>query len=338
MVIVEGSFMFLASSPPKDRSHWYCVLRESKSPIYKDYPLEKTCRECQNTLPIEEWQNCTHQKIRNGLNKDDNKRKAMTDLNPNKEGGIRENYGILVDDELCAFDVKSVNRIFEPKQKMYFDIKKINNIIVCFDPAYNGNNMYAASASALVDGVHTLLFVDFAKCPHGPDQLRFLKETLYYVSTTFRADKTTQSIVIAIEANSRSDGEMLRILLTEQTDDHYANMHVIRDEQHNKGNGFAGVRLDKYRKPQMTEHLGLLLDSNKFKLHYKLATRNEKGVQTVLDEFKNQLTRFRGSDHSGKKGSGNDDVVRTALMCVYWWCRFFGNKLYAPQRREAGIN
>ena len=56
--------------PPIDPSHWYTQLREKKSEIYRDIPIERVCKDCQYKYNMDEWTKCTHQPIRMGTNKD----------------------------------------------------------------------------------------------------------------------------------------------------------------------------------------------------------------------------------------------------------------------------
>ncbi len=349
---VNGSWGFLASSPPKKKDHWFTILRESKSDIYRDYPLEKVCKKCQLEKEMAEWQDCTHQTIKSGLNKSTKKRKAMSQLNTDKEADARENLGVVVEEDSSAFEERHVKRFFEEKEMVY-DISDIIRLLLAIDPNAGGSDDTGVCLMGLNSkGVHVVLWVDFLNTKKAPDFSRFIMSTIYAVSKIFREDKGI-ILTVAMESNSRYDGDNLRVALEKETNREFSNIHVIRDEQHGKGDGKAGVRLDGPRKSQMTTTFALLLEANLVKLYYKLGTKHHKGIKFVLEELTRQLLRFRSFDeHASLKTHGNkyqkknntakdgkltDDLVRAVIMSLFWLHRFYEKPIYKKQRIEANI-
>jgi hypothetical protein len=264
----------------------------------------------------------------------------------------RENLGVTIEEDCSAFEERHVKRLLELKEMIY-SLDGMTRLIVSIDPNAGGSDDTGICVMALVKGVHTILWLDYMNTKKATDFGRFIMSTIYTISKTFRKD-IDMVMTIAMETNSRFDGDNLRVALQKETNREFENIFVIRDESHNKGEGKAGVRLDAPRKAQMTETFALLLEANLIKLFHNVQTKHSKGIKFVLEEFKHQLLRFRSFDqHASKKTHGNkyikrtnntakdgklnDDLIRAVLMCVFWLHRFYEKPIYKKQLIEAGI-
>jgi hypothetical protein len=345
---VEGTWMFLATTQPKDPTNWFATLIEKVSPIYKNFSLERVCKKCQYELDPDQWGTCTHQTIRLGTNKDSGKRKELDGLAIDSAATLREDYNVHIQEVNMAFTKESIERLFSDKQKS-FDISRARNILVNFDPSYGGSNNYGTTVSTNIDGDVVILYIDNVNAKK--DFMDYILTTLFKISSEIRGNRTEIPIIVAIESNARPDGDNLVYALRLQTDYMYANMHVIVDEMHDHGNGRAGVSLNGYRKDQMIKHTKNLLDRNHIRLWCNLKTMDPKKLEPISKELKDQMVRFKhfeygeslrisGSKKKRKSGAKqymkNDDGAVSLAMAAYWGDRILHSN-YAPQRRIWGL-
>lgn len=331
MLKVECACMLIASSPPLDSAHWFNILRAKKLPFYKDFALQGVCTECQYEKPMSEWKNCRHQIYRLGTNVDKRKVDAIGELAIDAESHIRENEAINVESDDSAFEGRHVDRLFDINNRVV-DPGRIEKIIICFDPSAGGDNDTGAACLALVDGLYVFLWLDYISRNKGPEFLAFLKTTVYSCSFHYRKGNYHIPIAVAIEANARLDGDFFHMALMTETSPEFQNVHIISDV--GRKSETKGVNTMGKRKSDLVFHFSLNLDANRIRLLRKVGTNNFKKIDKVLESTKQQLTEFRRSDKSAKKGKFNDDVALAMLLCVFWIYHFFSHIDYAPQRSQ----
>lgn len=346
LLMVDGSWMFLASSPPEDPSHWFNQLSSSTSSSYRNVSFENVCAACLQ-LPQEEWTKCPHVKQKSSLMKD---KARFDDLNTNLNIGdkkklVRENAGVITNINQCVFTPRDLDVLFDPNKRTV-GFAGVDMFMFAIDPSYNGSNDTAFLVLARVQGYYSIVWADFRET---------VRDLMKVVTTNIREfhNKIRKTaaipIVVAIESISRIDGNVLAKWIAGESDDAFQNIHVITDEsnmRNSKGTGLEGVRLDRSRKIQMVTKLEILLEEGNVKIHKNFSTAHKEGPDHVLKEMKHQLGGFRGlgdgyslkmnggkhAELSGKKGLKNDDLALVLMMSLWWWKRFRTHSAYASQR------
>ena len=347
MLGVDGSWMFLASSPPKDPSHWFTQLREKKSEIYRDIPIERVCKDCQYKYNMDEWTKCTHQTIRMGTNKDAGKRKRLDVLSIDEDANLREDYGLTIQEDSSSFSREDVDALLSLKQRC-FSLDGMEWLQVNFDPNYGGSNNYGVSVTTPIGKDDVICWLDFQDPKR--EFIEFQLEQLKSISDYIRGDNYDISMVITIESNSRPDGDNLRYALRREVMDHpcYQNMHVLIDEKHDNCQGRAGYTLDKPRKDEIIKHAQIILKRGLIRMWDKVGTNHPKGIKGVLGELKAEMLRFKYFEYgeskkmhgSKKRKSGakqgtlyNDDMIISLISNLWWRNRMFA-QIYGPQRKS----
>ena len=352
---VDGANMLIASSPPKDPSHWFYQLRKSKSKIYRSCDFEKICPDCQK-LPQDKMILCGHVKTKTSLLKNNSTRDDLaTGLNINSNALIRENYGIVFQEDTCMFLEPHVERFLDVRNKMSGKLDE-DKYIMAIDPAYGGSNDTAIVVVTMINGVYTIVWMDYKNTGRG--LFEFIESSIHQFHLRVRQNHKIP-LIIAIECIARIDGVVLDdkiIKKLSMTSTSFMNVHVIKDsiyvrKRKSEAEAMSGTTLTKRRKEQMLYNLQTLVETDQIRIGTVLNTTHVDGVKAVLFEFKDQLYRFKHFDRgvskklngsvvetsskiTGKAGMNNDDVVLATMMAVYWWRNFSHHSDYEYQRSK----
>lgn len=344
LLLIDGSWMFIASSPPEDPSHWFHQLRQSKAPDYRDVSFEQVCSTCL-AKPQAEWQFCTHVTTKVSLLKDKNKQDQLVNqLNVNKEKLMRETSGVTIQENTCLFHERTVKALMDPKRRT-FGMELVDMLMFSIDPSYMGSNFTAFSVIARIQGFYTIVWIDIRSTVR--DLMKTCMDNIAAFHNKVRKNSNIP-IIIAIEAISRIDGQQLAKSLAASTRSEYDNIRVMTDESNQKGHGLEGVRLNRDRKIAMATRFEALMDEGNVRLWEDFETDHPQGKQYILNELESELRGFRGLRYSkklndstssssskeltGKRGLRNDDIILVLIMCTFYWKRFRFGYEYAHQR------
>jgi len=345
--------LFICSSPPKDPSHWFFQLRKSKALNYKSVDFDKICLNCQK-LPPEEMTKCKHVKFKSSLLKDNSSRKELNGLNINLADLIKENYGILIQEDNCIFKEYHVNNFMDEKNRATGS-DSTNKYIMHIDPAYGGSNDTAIVCLTQIDGVYTIVLVDYKNTLR--ELYEFIKDSIHNFHTKVRKDHRNP-LAISIESNARMDGVTLEKMIDPLglSNKAFMNVHVIRDnvyvkKRKNYEDSMSGTTLYAKRKEEQIYNIRSLIETDNIKIHKNVETTHKDGITQVLRELNNQLLRFKHIDrgvslklhgnlvekpassrYSGKSTLQNDDIILALMGALYFWIKFWYTDEYKFQR------
>lgn len=328
--------MIAVSSTALDHLQWFSQLRRKRLPYLYDVPLDQVCADCRRDKRMEEWKTCTHIGVKTGSNSDRRKRNQVAELSINQEDGDRENFNIQGRGITGAFHLEDIEALFNPNNYLT-RIDRVRGIVIGIDMAAGGANYLAVTAAYMI-GRQQFSFgwIDYWNVQSG-DVQRPIIRSIQSIAKNLRGSEYKIPILLAVEANGRNDGETIQAEINQRkyTVPDLQNIVTIRDIRGSRE--FYGVLCLRDQKKDMTNHFTTLLETGNISIWHKFGTNHESKDTGVLKEFENEMSAFRKSDYSGKRGKQQDDVMLAALTTIHWGTVFFENPDYENQRKEHGL-
>lgn len=286
---------------------------------------KKVCDECAKK-PLTQRLKCTHVKFQgNPFLSHKIKRKFQELTDPAQILTILEEfYGLARPTAVVGYDKEKVVRIFDEahKWKKSYPRKRIGLHFAYVDPNAGGLSSDAAIMIIIFDMekcVFVITWMD-SKSVHSQKEFRsFVLDNIEAYHKKIRCGLTDEPICIAVESQSRFDGETIREgldirLLRGRAS--LANVHIMSDKSRilkisNFQYDREGVNINQTKQKLMHKFMWSVLENDMLYHHEDMDTISIYKINFITSMFIEQMCRYRTPSSNENTGYGPNGQIRS---------------------------